>query len=208
MTVFIATSVALLTAFAASPAAQASPGIADRGSATTSKGLEVAGFDAEVAAKNGYAIVTLPDGSRTSVRKELAESVSKGVTAPTGAILPPDGDYGTLGYDAEDGTCGLSWVRLLAMGSGNADLGTGFTVRLDWPGIWDINWRVNITDAGGSSQQTGYGAPSGTWTWSSTRILHLTPSLATAGIPFYSYVLLQDGTICYSLGPSTTEYIT
>ncbi|MFV2020535.1 hypothetical protein [Micromonospora sp. LOL_023] len=199
----------LVAGTVAAPGALANAAVPGDTSVSTAKGLVVGGFDVKVAASNGYEVVTLPDGSRTSVRHDLAESVRAGRVAPTGAVLPPVGTVGTQGYDAEDGNCGLSWVRLLAMGGGNADLGTGFTVRLDWPGIWDINWRVNITDAGGSSQQTGYDAPVGTSVWSApARILSLTPSLATAGVPYYSYVILTDGTICFSLGPSTTEQIT
>jgi hypothetical protein len=174
-------------------------------------GMQAAGFDEAVALANGYKIVTLPDGSRTSVRKDQAAAVEAGIAEPTGAVVLPSatGEVSRDLFDAEDGECGTAYVYLYAMGGAQAELGTGFIVRPDWPGVLYINWRVDITDNGGSSTQAGYSAARGTHTFrAAPRILGLTRGRATATVPWYSIVVLLDGTVCYSLEPSTEENIT
>jgi hypothetical protein len=170
-------------------------------------GLRVGKFDSEVAKLNGYQIVTLPDGSLDSVPKGQAAAAAAGALKPTGAVIPPAGSMTTMAQSYKYGECGYSFVFLTSRGGGAATLGTGAHVRLDWNQIWDVNWRVNITDNGGSSQQTGYSDNGGWDFFPPNRILHLTPGYATAGVPFYAYVILTDGTVCYSYSPVVTELI-
>jgi hypothetical protein len=179
-------------------------------SRTSAGGLQVGGFDKQVAAANGYTVVTLPDGSQTSVRAADAAAVQSGKQLPTGAIYRPAAKPGTVSpndFDDQPGSCGDSFVYLFATGGAQAILGTGFIVNADWPSVWYINWRVNIHDNGGDSTQSGYSYSGGHAFSAPQRILHLTVGPASATVPWYSFVILNDGTLCYSLQPTAYEDI-
>jgi hypothetical protein len=177
---------------------------------TGQDGLRAVGFDESVATANGYVIVTRPDGFLDSVPEDQAEAARSGLVKPEGALVPTAGhEFTTAAQDYKYGNCGWSMVSMSALGGARATMDTGAHVRPDWDGIWDVNWRVNISDNGGSSQQTGYSAPRGTHDFNpAARTLNLTRGPAIAGVPYYSYVLLEDGTVCFSLAPSVSITIT
>ena len=173
------------------------------------RGMSVQGFDAEVASSNGYEIVELPGGALTSVPKDDAAAVRAGTKAPSGAVYQPRGTGpGLRDFDSEPGECGDAYVYLWAQGGGQATMGTGFIVRPDWPVVQYINWRVRINDRGGESTQSGYSYSGGHAFRAPERWLSLTRGPARATVPWYSIVVLRNGTICYSLEPSAPEDIT
>jgi hypothetical protein len=167
------------------------------------RGLYPMGFNLEVAHLNGFEVVTLPDGAQTSVPREQAAAVRVGLARPTGPVVKPQ-EVRTLAQDYKYGECGYSFVSMTALGGSKASMDTGAHVRADWHSIWDVNWRVNIADAGGNSQQTGYTDNGGHDFAPAARTLSLTRGAASAGVPYYSYVILTDGTLCYSYSPSVT----
>jgi hypothetical protein len=177
-------------------------------------GMRLAGFDEEVARRNGYEIVTLPDGGRASVPRDKAEAARAGDYRPSEGVLyesaQEEDDDATYYIDYRDGDCGTSFVGLWAMGSAQALLETGFDISVN-AAVWDLNWNVRIQDNGGTSNQH-YNEFDGTnlgYLWQSEyRLLGLTRGWANATVVWWnSWAVLTNGWLCYSLGPSTAELI-
>jgi len=180
-------------------------------------GMRLIGFDEEVARSHGYEVVTLPDGSRASVPAAKAEAAATGRYVPTTGVIPVGADPQGGGASTADrgvsppGDCGISWVSLDAIGLSQAILATGMALVPDAGDPWDVHWRVNITDNGGSSNQsyTEYDGFIGFLTWTSyTRRLSLTRGWAFATVNWWqSYTITENGWVCWSYGPSTSEEI-
>ncbi|WP_285473243.1 hypothetical protein [Actinoplanes sp. NBRC 101535] len=177
--------------------------------------MRLTAFDARVAEAHGYRIVILPDGATASVPASLAAAAESGTYVPTSGVIPAEpaeGDMSTSDYGAADGDCGMSWVSLEARGGSKATLLTGMALRPDAGDPWDVHWNVNISDPGGSSTQSyseGQGT-SGLLTWTAyARILGLTKGYAFATVVWYSsYTVTDNGWVCWSAGPTTSEKIT
>jgi hypothetical protein len=177
--------------------------------------MRLVDFDARVARAHGFEVVTLPDGSRASVPAAKAEAARKGEYIPASGVVRKEtsssGGVSAFGYGAAAGDCGVSWVSLDARGGSAADLGTGMTLVPDAGDPWDVHWKVNITDNGGSSNQTytEYNGFIGFLSWTAyARRLHLTPGWAFATVVWWqSYTITENGWVCWSLGPSASERI-
>ncbi len=173
-------------------------------------GLRAVGFDRAVAEANGYEIITRPDGYQDSVPEAQADAARAGLVKPSGALVATgSGEVSTNASNYKYGNCGWSMVSMSALGNSRVTMDTGAHVRSDWSGIWDVNWRVVITDNGGTSTQGGYSAARGSHNFDPpARTLTLTRGPAAAGVPAYSYVLLLDGTLCVSFAPSVSITVT
>lgn len=217
LTVFALTAVGI----SGTPAASAAPKESDR----VSLGMQLAGFNAEVARANGYEIVTLPDGSQASVPASKAGEARAGRYVPTTGVLKSgagepagardskSGDsIGANGTGEKVGDCGVSWLQFNGTGGNNkALLLTGFYLTDDDGGPpWDVHWHVYISDNGGDSTQNyneGQGAISG-YAWQSQyRTLTLTRGPAYANVTATSFVITTHGWVCFSAGPRTSTNI-
>ncbi|HYN97123.1 MAG TPA: hypothetical protein VES42_25065 [Pilimelia sp.] len=210
---------------AAGPARAAGPaaGAPDPAATPTDKpvgiGMRLAGFDAAVARANGYAVVTLPDGSQASVPADKAAAARKGEYVPTTGVLTAeqiagkdaDGGMSTNNYAELPGDCGKSYVALWAQGGARATLHTGFHLIPSAGQPWDVEWRINIEDNGGRSTQPYNeqdGAISGNSWIAHLRLLNLSYGWAQSTVIWYSsYTITTRGWVCWSAGPSTGAYI-
>jgi hypothetical protein len=212
-------TLALLGSVLVPSAASAAPGEGpDEGDAEQSQfesGMRLVDFDAQVARAHGFEVVTLPDGSLASVPAAEAESARKGEYIPKSGVVRNETSssegVSTLDYGELPGDCGISWVYLEAQGGSTANLGTGMTLIPDAGDPWDVHWKVNISDNGGSSNQTytEYDGFIGFLSWTAyTRRLGLTPGWAFATVNWWqSYTITENGWVCWSAGPSTSEKI-
>jgi hypothetical protein len=184
----------------------------DQETESTSGGMLLGGFDAEIALANGFEIVTLPDGATASVPKELAPAAARGEYRPAVGVLPPkEGGFKNLGYGYGTGDCGTSWVDISPIGNHKATLSSGMDLVPAAGSVWKVTWHVNIHDTGGKSQQ-GYGTSNGvnygvSWV-THARILGLSPGFVDATIVWYSsWVVTTRGWLCYSVGPTAVDII-
>jgi hypothetical protein len=175
--------------------------------------MRLVDFDARVARANGFEVVTLPDGSRASVPAAKAAAARKGEYVPKTGVLrkaPANGGGSAYGYGALPGDCGVSWVSLEDRGS-DALLLTGFELVPAAGSPWDVHWKVNINDNGGSSSQSydEYDGFEGFLSWTAyARWLRLTPGWAFATVVwFQSWTVTGNGWVCWSAGPSASEQI-
>jgi hypothetical protein len=141
--------------------------------------MHIVGFDAKVAARNGYRIRTAPDGRQYTA------------TDKTPAMTP---------YNTVEGNCGIAYVYEYAIGSRAIELYTGYGVNdtvVEW---W---WKVRLNDRGGTSfKPFKGGANSGYWVGDIV-VGGLTagPAQATV-VSSSSWVVLSSGGICHA-GPAT-----
>lgn len=143
--------------------------------------MVVKGFDAAVAKAHGYHIVTV-NGVEASVKD--------------GATTPAPDDY-------LRGNCGDSW---LFMDSGTYQFiyTTGFQ-NLVLPADW-FGWEVVIVGPNGYNPDWTWGGPMFGTAWSTGNV---TVHVGTAGwynglvVPGGSWVILIDGSVCYSEGPQS-----
>lgn len=179
-------------------------------------GMRLVGFDARVARAHGFEVVTLPDGSRASVPAAKADAARRGDYVPTSGILretatSANGGASTYGYGEAVGECGVSWVSLEPKGGSTANLGTGMSLIPKAGEPWDVHWRINIVDNGGSSNQyyDEYDGFIVNFSWVAyTRRLGLTRGSAFATVVRYaSYTITENGWVCYSYGPSASDVI-
>ncbi|MFT4135137.1 hypothetical protein [Microbacterium sp.] len=164
--------------------------------ATTYMPMVARGFDAEVAEKNGFRIVTNEDGSQQSIP----------VTEKAAALLA-DGERlraAAQGTDAAraGGDCGTSWLSGSKLANDTVGFTTGFQVYL---AVYEHDWKVIATGfwTGGNWTTSGSGPVSGYKNWQSAIYNVVGPGIA--GVPSYSSsaaAILVDGTVCYSTGPS------
>ena len=141
--------------------------------------MKAVGFDAKVAAANGYEIRMASDGVPYSVKIGSTEG-------PTAQNRLP-------------GECGWSHVYFTPIGNRKAVINTGFDVT-PAPAV-DFSWTVTVIDMWGVSNK-GWGGPLwfrrswvGTHTFTSSGSGYATAQV-TVGI-----AILSNGWICYSHGP-------
>ncbi|MEV7042320.1 hypothetical protein [Amycolatopsis sp. NPDC051061] len=145
------------------------------------------GFDAEVAAAHGYEVRTAPGGQQYSVPKGTAA-----------------GNVGV--FNIVTGKCGSSWVYVSGIGNAQVQLDTGFSV---YANVVSRQWRVGLSDNGGTSTQNFSGGATGAISaW--TRIvggLTRGPGSAFIRSNGSNFAILTDGNVCYSAGPSDSTTI-
>ncbi|MFK4852692.1 hypothetical protein ACI3KT_13740 [Microbacterium sp. ZW T6_19] len=190
-----ATSVVALTLMIASaPPAHASPPQPPSPETTsTFMPMMVLEYDAEVAAANGYKIVTEPDGTQYSVPVTPAAVAQqqhfdqlKASTLSAKAGGDAWGDCGGSGISAVKGSLDiLRWH-------------TWFTV---FGAATSYSWHVSAIGAVSSNfwDMGGAGPASGSKSFDGAGKV-VGPGYAT--VPIWSVVTLASGAVCYSLGPT------
>jgi hypothetical protein len=153
--------------------------------------MHVEGFDAKVAAENGYEIRTLPDGKQYSV----PQNTQQGLAVPDDAAST---------NNAVKGNCGESYLYFYAKGGLKGEVTTGFKVNR--PAI-SYSWRVEVTDRAGVGTLNWDGGLAFRETWEGKRTTKGASGSAVAVVnPADSYALLSNGAICVSGGPSDSIY--
>ncbi|WP_370947041.1 hypothetical protein AB5J62_05665 [Amycolatopsis sp. cg5] len=192
-----AAGISALTLVAPAGAAPAPAGESAGQQQELRQGMYVAGFNEEVAKANGYKIVTYPNGDRQSVPADpdskLPKSPILSHTANTDAA-PANSDY-----DRVQGNCGSSWIAVRQTGPSNVQVGSGFSV---YTGTVSHSWTVALSDANGTSHQSGPSRPTnGTWawTWSNLYQRSYTFDHVSSGV-----AQLVDGVVCYAGRPSVS----
>lgn len=159
------------------------------------------GFDAQVAAANGYKIVTNADGTQASVPVTAAAAAQK--QQAVGALSAIQGRTGIVTPDGT-GNCGASWASGVKAANDTVKFSTGFQVDL---AATHHTWTVYATGAitGNSWTTSGGGPATGGQSWTGAIPSVIGPGVG--GVPFLSAnasVILVDGTVCYSDGPTFT----
>lgn len=158
--------------------------------------MNVVGYDEEVAAKNGFKIVTYPDGSWESV---AVTEEAKALNLDTG-IMRPSGSGDAQARTTSYGTCGSSFTDAY-MSSALLTFVTGYDVvapvynRIAW-GVTIVAWPYGINSVGWPG---GVSTPAH---WQGSGGV-LYPDASVSGFATTSGdVQLITGEICYSGNPS------
>lgn len=155
---------------------------------TVTSPMYVIGFDASVAAANGYAIRTDSRGLQYSVKVGSNAQVSP---YSTGNIL---------------GNCGSSYITFTSIGNNKANFQTGFGV---FGTAVYYGWYVSVTNPLGSTAYSWGGGLFFRNYWESSVTTYYTPYLGYtfATVSTSSYATLSNGAICYSGGPQASDWI-
>jgi hypothetical protein len=139
-----------------------------------------------VAAANGYQITSAADGTQSSVKIGGAPALA----TPANVI---------------DGNCGSSYVYEYGIGDKAIELYTGISVVLP---VTTGHWQVRLSDRGGVGFRN-YSVPPNGGIWQIDRVIGgLTPGPAQANVvTAASFVVLINGGVCYSGGPSDSTVI-
>lgn len=183
-------------------AANASTGVASSPTPNTTRvttPMAVGGYDAQVAAANGYKIVTHADGTEESVpvtaaaaaERKQADQARAAAQASQSTVAP-----------AAVGNCGSSWLQGAKVANDTVTFQTGFIVYL---AAYEHTWTVNAQGfiSGNYWTTSGAGPANGSDSWEGAIPGVVGPGWA--GVPAWSAsasVVLRDGTVCYSLGPT------
>jgi len=152
--------------------------------------MRIVGFDRQVARAHGVSIIVDQQGGESAV------------------IASPDGGFTTLGTIGGD--CGTSWVTLADIGDRRYSVWTGFTVND--PAVL-YHWRVWIQNPSSGWYRThewGSSLALQTEWYSSAQdtIPYNRGGWYTATVePPASWALLWYGSVCYSGGPTSGDWI-
>lgn len=159
--------------------------------------MTVAGYDAEVAEVNGFKIITRADGTQESVpvtdaaiaQRQQADLLRAAAQQDTASPLA---------------VCGDSWASGTKLANDTVAFSTGFLV---YGAAYQHTWTVYATGfiTGNSWTTSGAGPASGTKSWTGAISNVVGPGIG--GVPFAAAsasVILIDGTVCYSVGPTFT----
>jgi hypothetical protein len=158
--------------------------------------MTIEGFNAAVASAHGYRIVVLANGEEASV--PASSAIVNG--SPASAVAQPD----TIIY----GDCGYSWMYMDSWSPLQYVPLTGFVVYD--PG-WDFSWEVSVVGPYNYERNLSYGGLlSGSESWSNGA-----PEIPVddagyydgAVVPGSSFVILENGGLCVSGGPSDRVYV-
>lgn len=160
---------------------------------TMQKGLHLAGIDPDVAAANGFRVVTYADGSQQAIPTDPNDPERQ-----PSPIVGPEQDNRRTVFDEKFGNCGWSFIEADQTGPHTIWIRSGFHVNEQAVGV---RWTIELQDENGFSYQgyTGEIDPGADWHdwwepitqygWSSQDVLTS------------SYALLWWGGICTSGGP-------
>lgn len=157
--------------------------------------MHIVGYDAAVAAANGYKIVTDAQGIQHSVKIGSAGVVPDAVPVKVGACGSSYVFFNAAGHRSTN-------PRYVAVVSTGYDL-VGPDVA---PGV-EGNWTVHVTDRAGVGRLFWGSAANRTFYWNATvDTFHSVTGYSTAAVDTSSWVLMQNGGFCTSSGPwdSTT----
>lgn len=162
--------------------------------------MTVGGYNAQVAAAHGYKIVTHSDGTQESV-PVTAAAVAERKQADQARIAAQAKSQSTV-TPAVVGNCGSSWLQGTKIANDTVTFQTGFIVYL---AAYEHTWTVNAVGfiTANHWTTTGAGPANGSDSWQGAIYNVVGPGYA--GVPAWSAsasVVLRDGTVCYSLGPT------
>lgn len=182
---------ALVVCLAQPIGAQASEGDHDgSGSKIGGATMTVGGFDADVAAKNGFQITVDADGNQESVPVSDSAKALVAAAEQAGHV-----DLGRIG-----GRCGSSWLEMARAGGSSVYFNTGYSVYL--PSLWH-NWAVDIFSSHGGYSFGLDGGPSAP-TWDDGWTTNVGNSSGTHGnVRPGSLAVLTNGDVCYSGSPTS-----
>ncbi|MEY9943588.1 hypothetical protein [Kitasatospora sp. GAS1066B] len=174
-------------------------------------GMKYSKFDSAVADRNGYRILTAPNGVQYSVKKDATATQLDAALKKAEAVKPTPAAEGSVVPNVSTelwGDCGGAFLEFDPWGGGTVagDLYTGFTMTESATNYF--SWDVTLVDPGGVSNQEWPPERIGTTNgWSDHRALrHLSAGAAYSEInPTYSWALLVDGGTC-TAGPATVHY--
>jgi hypothetical protein len=147
--------------------------------------MKVVGFDAALAAKNGYQIKRTATGQEYSVKAGAANAVA------------PQNQVNT--------SCGVAWIFVYGLAPVRVQISTGFQTNIP---AQSFSWQIYLSDNGGISNHTWSGGLNNVTQW------HVTPEYGgmTAG-PVHGWVnagsnaKLANGAVCDSGGPESYSTI-
>ena len=192
---FAVASLALIPATAAN-ASTGTPGPAPT-TETTHAAMTVSGYNAEVAEANGYKIVTNADGTQESVPVTDAAIAQRRQADQLRAAAPQETASPAV-------VCGDSWASGTKVANDTVAFNTGFIV---YGAAYEHTWTVYADGfiTANSWSTSGAGPASGNESWEGAIPGVVGPGIG--GVPFGSAsasVVLVDGTVCYSDGPTFT----
>lgn len=145
---------------------------------SSSAPMSFRGYDTSVAEAHGYRIVTDAHGRQTSVPVS-AEAKSE-------VVLD----------DALPGDCGSSFVTAAKLSNDTLAVNTGYDVPFP---VAEKTWRVNAVSVFSSHTFPWDGPSAGAWSAQAAATL-VGPGVAV--VPLTAHVVGDDGTVCYSAGPT------
>ena len=187
---------ALILAVSTTPAYASDELLAETDAECKAVPLNAIGYDAEVATRNGYEIVTYPDGTWESIPVGPAAVAFEEarLSAPRYEAAPDN--YGQVG-----GKCGVSWIEVVPWSSQVNRVTSGYAVT--HPVANRIGWSVQVASVGGWPLLWWNDGASPT-TWQGTGYFSVAGWGGTAWVQSSSSVLLINGTICGSNSPSVS----
>jgi hypothetical protein len=186
-TLAVAVSLSGSAAFA-SPATASSPA---KPANAVKVAMHIVGFDASVAAANGYTIKTDANGKQRSIKNDASTN------AVESNVVTPDNQI--------DGNCGSSWIYYNAIGNSSASISTGFALFFPATSYW---WFVRINDAGGQNNHVWAGGLANLFGWSVyQQVGGLSHGLSVATVSVQSSAVLANGGVCKSGGPTDLDNV-
>lgn len=168
--------------------------------------MVILGFDENVAALNGFALVTGPDGrlrsvSRDALEGEVGSAAIHGGMRVTQELLTSIEGASTQGQ-VVGGNCGWSYIYFNRIARLKGSYRTGF--QLNEPAI-SYQWTVGITgpSAGWAKVFGGALAFATSWTSGERTYNAAVPGSYLAGVWTSSHAVLWTGGVCYSGGPTS-----
>lgn len=141
------------------------------------------GVDHAVAERNGFDVRTDADGVEYAVEK--------------GAVTT---------FDTRLGECGSSFLYFTAVDRTKhyTSIYTGFDLNPGMRGALNVDWVVHVIDRFGASSKQWHSAEASVHSWHKTRGFTASGATSVTGQVTTGLVLLWDGTLCYSHGPSAS----
>ena len=143
--------------------------------------MHIVGYDRAVAAAHGYEIRVGANGQEYSVKQ--------------GEVTP---------YNTIPGDCGKSWVYIYPKGGHKADIDTGFDVNT--PAV-DFSWDVRVHDDWGTSIKSWGHVLLAQHNWEGVNHFKSSGAGYVDARVISGFAILANGGVCYSEGPSDTEYV-
>jgi hypothetical protein len=156
---------------------------------TVTRPMRVVGIDAAVAKAHGYTVRTDAQG------KQYVAKLGSAAVTPQNTVAGP---------------CGNSWVTYTAIGGKAASLGTGYVLNPDYGLPVSGFWEVAVVDDAGTGYVENSNPVTGSFYWDDnyTTYHSVTGYSYAEVVSDNSYVITDEGWLCYSAAPSanTTLY--
>ncbi|GIJ46661.1 hypothetical protein Val02_35470 [Virgisporangium aliadipatigenens] len=191
VTAALAVSVAVGLGLLNAPAATAAPA-----GKRVERGMVITGFDEGVAHRNGYKIVTYPDGTKQSVPIDGRSAKRKGPVLKVQRAARQNNDRNEVW-----GNCGKSWIALSKVRRWTVSVASGFT-NAPYPAVaW--SWNVQLADSVGTRVES-YESVIGlrdyaTRGWFNIRQVNRSYAFIQSGV-----VVLVNGYVCHPGRPDVS----